>query len=53
MAGMLERIQPITKKMIKDILDARVVDVIGANHFSILFQPNPVRDRKILAFIDR
>jgi pimeloyl-ACP methyl ester carboxylesterase len=38
--------------MIREIPDARVVDVEGTNHYSIIFQPNEVRDRAILDFLE-
>ena len=40
------------KKMLAEIPDARVVDITGTNHYSILFQPNPVRDRELLSFLE-
>ncbi len=36
--------------MLQQIPTARCVDVPGTDHYSILFQPNPERDREILAF---
>ena len=40
------------QKMMNDIPNARYVDLKGTNHYSILFQPNIVRDREISAFLD-
>ena len=40
------------EKMLGEIPDARVVDITGTNHYSILFQPNPKRDRELLAYIE-
>ena len=40
------------EKMMKDISNARCVDVKGTNHYSILFQPNIVRDREISKFLE-
>jgi len=39
------------KKMVREIADARCVDLKGTNHYSILFQPNRERDREILSFL--
>jgi len=39
------------EKMLDGIPDARVIDLNGTDHYSILFQPNPDRDREILAFL--
>lgn len=38
--------------MLREIPNARCVDLEGTNHFSILFQPNEVRDRAILDFLE-
>jgi len=40
------------EKMMNAISNVRCVDITGTNHYSILFQPNSVRDREILAFLD-
>jgi len=40
------------EKMMNDIPNARCVDIKGTNHYSILFQPDIVRDREISAFLD-
>ena len=40
------------ERMLRDIPDARRVDVEGINHYSILFQPNETRDRAILDFLE-
>lgn len=40
------------ERMVREIADARRVDVEGANHYSILFQPNETRDRAILNFLE-
>ncbi len=39
-------------KMLEDIPNARCVDIKGTNHYSILFQPNIVRDNEISAFLE-
>jgi pimeloyl-ACP methyl ester carboxylesterase len=37
--------------MLAAIPQARCVDVPGTHHYSILVQPNPIRDREILSFL--
>ena len=39
------------ERMLKEISDARCVSVNGANHYSILFQPNPARDDAVDNFL--
>jgi pimeloyl-ACP methyl ester carboxylesterase len=39
------------QRMVRDIPNAKRVDIKGTNHFSILFQPNEARDRSILGFL--
>lgn len=39
------------QRMISEIPHARRVDLTGANHFSLLMQPNPERDQAILNFL--
>ena len=38
-------------KMLSEIPHARLVDITGTNHYSILFQPNSKRDSELLAFL--
>jgi pimeloyl-ACP methyl ester carboxylesterase len=38
-------------RMVREIPQARRVDITGTNHYSILLQPNEVRDRAILDFL--
>ena len=38
------------ERMLSEIKDARRVDVVGTNHYSILMQPNEQRDDAILGF---
>ena len=40
------------ERMLRDIPDARRVDVKGTNHYSIVFQSNETRDRAILDFLE-
>jgi pimeloyl-ACP methyl ester carboxylesterase len=39
------------ERMVSEIPDARRVDIMGTNHFSILLQPNEERDQAILEFL--
>jgi pimeloyl-ACP methyl ester carboxylesterase len=39
------------QRMVREIPNARRVDVAGSNHFSILLQPNEQRDRAITGFL--
>jgi pimeloyl-ACP methyl ester carboxylesterase len=40
-------------RMVSEIPDALRIDIKGANHFSILFQPNETRDRVIREFLEK
>jgi len=40
-------------RMVSEIPDALRIDIKGANHFSILFQPNETRDRVIREFFEK
>jgi pimeloyl-ACP methyl ester carboxylesterase len=44
--------QPVVSRMVEEIPKARRVDVVGTNHYGIMFQPNEFRDRAIQAFLD-
>jgi hypothetical protein len=39
--------------MVREIPNAKRIDVEGTNHYSILFQPNPKRDQAILEFLNQ
>ncbi len=41
----------VVKLMVREIPNAKRVDIKGANHYSILFQPNKKRDQAILEFL--
>jgi len=41
----------VVKQMVREIPNSERVDVEGANHYSILFQPNVKRDQAILDFL--
>jgi pimeloyl-ACP methyl ester carboxylesterase len=44
--------EDVVQRMIREIPRARRVDVEGTNHYSILFQNNPARDRALLQFLE-
>ena len=41
----------VVERMVREIPNAKRVDIQGANHYSILFQPNKRRDQAILEFL--
>ncbi len=41
----------VAERMVREIPNAKKVDVEGSNHYSILFQPNPMRDKVLLGFL--
>jgi pimeloyl-ACP methyl ester carboxylesterase len=41
----------VAEGMVREMPKARKVDVEGTNHYSILFQPNPMRDKELLGFL--
>jgi pimeloyl-ACP methyl ester carboxylesterase len=43
--------QDVVERMVKEIPDARYVDIPGTNHYSIVFDQNRMRDRAILGFL--
>jgi len=44
--------EDVVGRMVREIPGAKRVDVEGTNHYSILFQDNPARDRAILQFLE-
>jgi pimeloyl-ACP methyl ester carboxylesterase len=44
--------EDVVQRMVREIPKARRVEVKGTNHYSILFQNNPARDREILQFLE-
>jgi pimeloyl-ACP methyl ester carboxylesterase len=42
----------VAERMVGEIPNAKKVDVEGSNHYSILFQPNPMRDKVLLGFLE-
>jgi len=45
--------EDVVDRMIREIPNAKRVDVEGTNHYSILFQPNMKRDQAILKFLNQ
>jgi pimeloyl-ACP methyl ester carboxylesterase len=45
--------EEVVDQMVREIPIARRVDIAGTNHYSILFQPNPVRDQTLLQFLKK
>jgi pimeloyl-ACP methyl ester carboxylesterase len=43
--------EDVAERMVKEILNVKKVDLNGSNHYSILLQPNPMRDQAILDFL--
>jgi pimeloyl-ACP methyl ester carboxylesterase len=41
----------VAEQMVREISNARKMDVEGSNHYSILFQPNKMRDQALLEFL--
>jgi len=44
--------EAVVERMVREIPNARRVDVEGTNHYAIVFQPNELRDRAIRAFLE-
>jgi pimeloyl-ACP methyl ester carboxylesterase len=42
----------VADRMVREMPDAKRVDLEGVNHYTILFHPNPKRDQAILDFLD-
>jgi pimeloyl-ACP methyl ester carboxylesterase len=42
----------VVDRMVREIPNAKRVDIKGTNHYSILFQPNKMRDQTILKFLE-
>ncbi len=43
--------EDVADRMVREIPNAKRVDVKGTNHYSILFQPNKMRDQTVLKFL--
>lgn len=44
--------EDVAERMVREIPNAKRLDVKGTNHYSILFQPNRERDQAILKFLE-
>lgn len=44
--------EDVAERMVREIPTAKRVDVKGTNHYSILFQPNKMRDQSVLKFLN-
>jgi hypothetical protein len=42
----------VAEQMVREIPNAKKVDVEGSNHYSILFQLNAMRDKCLLGFLE-
>jgi pimeloyl-ACP methyl ester carboxylesterase len=45
--------EDVVQRMVREIPNVKRVDIEGANHYSILFQPNQKRDQAILQFLNQ
>jgi pimeloyl-ACP methyl ester carboxylesterase len=43
--------EDVVERMVREIPNAKRIDIEGTNHYSILFQPNKMRDQTILEFL--
>jgi pimeloyl-ACP methyl ester carboxylesterase len=43
--------EPVVEKMVREIPDARRVDIPGTNHYSLLFKPSQLRDEALTSFL--
>jgi pimeloyl-ACP methyl ester carboxylesterase len=43
--------QDVAERMVREIPNAKNVDVEGTNHYSIVFQPHKIRDQALLDFL--
>ncbi|MBU2518055.1 MAG: alpha/beta hydrolase, partial [Proteobacteria bacterium] len=43
--------QDALERMLGEIDRAQAVDLTGADHFTLMFQPNPARDRALREFL--
>lgn len=44
--------EPVIERMMREIPKASRVDIEGANHYAVVFQPNEIRDRALLEFLE-
>jgi len=43
--------EDVAERMVREMPNAKRVDVEGSNHYSIMFQPNTARDQALLGFL--
>ena len=43
--------EDVAERMVREMPNAKRFDVVGTNHYTILFEPNAVRDKTILQFL--
>jgi hypothetical protein len=43
--------EDVADRMLREMSNAKRIDVVGSNHYTILFQPNAERDKAILQFL--
>ena len=48
----VRKFEPVMGRMVNDIPHAKRFDVEGLNHYGVVFQPHPKRDRAILDFFE-
>lgn len=44
--------EEVVERMVQEIPKARRLDLVGTNHYGIVFQPSKTRDQALLAFLD-
>jgi pimeloyl-ACP methyl ester carboxylesterase len=45
--------EPVVERMMGELRNAKRVDVVGTNHYGIVFQPNAMRDRAVMEFLEQ
>jgi pimeloyl-ACP methyl ester carboxylesterase len=45
--------EPVIERMMREIPTVRRVDIVGANHYAVVFQPNEIRDRAVMEFLEK
>ncbi|MGO9138055.1 MAG: alpha/beta fold hydrolase [Syntrophales bacterium] len=45
--------EDVVERMVREMPNAKKIDIKGTNHYSILFQPNKKRDQAILKFLNQ
>lgn len=45
--------EDVAERMVKEFPHAELLELEGVNHYTILFQPNPMRDQAILNFLEK